>query len=70
MLEDSEGHLCLRQRPTTGLLAGLWEFPSLLRAAGTSRDQLWQQVHAELQLLVQDEERADFEGSYVGKVRI
>ena len=70
MVEDAGGHLCLRQRPSTGLLAGLWEFPSLPRAPGNSQEQLWQQLLAELTLLPKVGEEPIFERTYVGKVHM
>lgn len=66
-MEDTEGNLCLRRRAATGLLAGLWEFPSLLRTTETtSLDQLWQQLRAGL--LAQEGKCYNYKGKYVGKV--
>ncbi|MGB7998754.1 MAG: A/G-specific adenine glycosylase [Anaerobacillus sp.] len=40
-LEDSEGNFMIRQRPETGLLASLWEFPNVeLVEGGLKEDQL------------------------------
>ena len=45
-LEDSEGNFMIRQRPDTGLLASLWEFPNVeLLEGGLKEDQLKTHIH-------------------------
>lgn len=66
VVEGCEGgvsRLLLRQRPETGLLAGLWEFPCTLVQPDWSEERKWKELKCWLQLS-EDQHR------FVGKVRV
>ncbi|WP_165999545.1 A/G-specific adenine glycosylase [Bacillus sp. Cs-700] len=54
-LEDNSGRFLVRQRPETGLLASLWEFPNVELSEGSKENQLQNHIWEEYQIEVEIE---------------
>ena len=56
-------HVCLLLFPSTGLLAGYWEFPSVLVAEGSKKDEQWKQLQGEIA-------EEPLQGEFIGTVSV
>lgn len=66
VISNKPDQFLLRQRQNKGLLAGYWEFPSVLTGEESDRSKQWEQLQREVAATTATEGR--LQGDYVGSV--